>query len=760
MANLDIIHIEDSTNEDGSGSKDSELISWVMERVQDWERHRETNYRKKWNEYYRLWRGIWDAADKQRDTERSRIIAPALSQAVEATVAELEEATFGGGKWFDVDDNVGDENKTDIGMFRDQLKEDLEDAGVPAAMSEIFMNGCIYGTGIGKIVVEETTEATIVASPINDSSITEAGLDRNNKVQISLVAVHPQEFVIDPSARTIDDALGMAHITVVPRHIVAKKQDDGMYTEGSLGDFSDTLVGNKTLEKQFLDKNNRHRDSTLIIEYHGLVPRELIPLDLEEDEEQIELFPDNDTPHELSDEYDLVESVITIANGSMLLRAIRNPLIMEDRAFIAYPHDKIPNEFWGRGVCEKGYNSQKALDSEMRGRIDAMAISIHPMMGMDATRLARGQKYKIGPGKTILTVGDPNNVLRPFQFGQVNQSTFSQSGELERMVQMATGAMDSATPIGENRRNETSSGMSMIMSGAIKRSKRTLANIERLFTKPLIHKAAWRFMQFAPDRYPAVDAKFKVIATLGLVARELEMQNMSNMMNSVPPESPAFWMLLKGVYENSSLSNREEMLPIIDQMMQKSIEAQSKPPEPDPMIAIKQQELQLKGQIEQAKLQMEGQENQQEAQHALSLLELDWQRLQLKREEMILKAQIALAAQEQDSMVTAVQMQHKHDEATQKADEKKESSLKEAATKAPAPQPVIVQTGEVTNVSGMGGGDKTISIKRTKAGLEGSVTSKEGGKDNIITINKPKPERNMKIKIKRTKDGLEGTVDG
>ena len=33
---------------------------------------------------------------------RSSIISPALQQAVESNVAELEEATFGRGKWFDI----------------------------------------------------------------------------------------------------------------------------------------------------------------------------------------------------------------------------------------------------------------------------------------------------------------------------------------------------------------------------------------------------------------------------------------------------------------------------------------------------------------------------------------------------------------------------------------------------------------------------------------------------------------------------------
>jgi hypothetical protein len=666
MANLDIIHVDDD-DPDKVVAQGSELVSWVMTRVKDWEEYRETTYKARWAEYYRLWRGVFDQKDKNRTSERSQLIAPALSQAVEATVAELEEATFGGGKWFDVDDDTTDEDKTDIAMFRDQLREDLERAGVPENMAEIFMNGCIYGTGIGKIVVGEEDVMSIAASPINDTHITTADALVNTEVQVGLVSVHPQEFVIDPAALTIDEALGCAHITIAPKHLIKAKQKSGVYERGAIGDYSDTLVGNKTYEKTKLTQEKRHRDSTMIIEYQGLVPKRMLPVEVEDGEKVVELFgtEEQDVVDAEMDE-EMVEAVVTIANGHFLLKGIENPHIMKDRGFIAYPHDKVPNEFWGRGVCEKGFNPQKALDAEMRGRIDAMALTIHPMMGVDATRMVRGARLKVEPGRNIYTNGDPNTVLSPMKFGQVGPETFSQSGELERMVQMATGAMDSATPIGENRRNETSSGMSMIMSGAIKRSKRTLSNIERHFTKPLIHKVAWRYMQLAPDRYPAKDMKFKVVAAMGLVARELEMQNYSNMMNSVPPESPAFWMLLKGVYENSSLSNREEMLPIIDQMMQQSLQKASQPEKPDPLVELKQKELELDAQMAQAKLQLATEEHKQEATMEIEKLKLEYQKLELKKQEAILNAQIQLAGQDQDSAVTMAQMGLKAQEISEK----------------------------------------------------------------------------------------------
>lgn len=583
-------------------TEDSALVSWVTERMTDGEDYRNVNFRAKWAEYYRLWRGIHTSEDKTRDSERSKLISPALQQAIEAAVAELEEATFGRGRWFDVSDDIPDQQKQDMTFFRNLLMEDLNQAGVPQAMSEIFLNGALYGTGIGKIVVEETDSKTIHALPIGEmSGVTEFTANVQSTVVVSLAPVPPEEFVIDPAARNIDEALYCGQIMTVPRHSVVSKQDAGAYREGNIGSYPD----GDDVSAKGESKSANLADKVKITEYHGLVPAAMLGVTLAEDEEfeEIDTGEDDDSIDAGFDDTDLVEAIITIANDGFLLKAVRNPYTMGDRCFIAYQHDTVPNRFWGRGIAEKGYNPQKALDAELRGRMDAMALAIHPMMAMDATRIPRGGDLSVKPGRTILTNGDPRSILMPFNFGNVGTDTFSQSGDLERMVQMGTGSMDSAAPVGISPRNSTASGMSMMLSGAIKRSKRTLANIERLFTSPFIHKSAWRYMQFNPDRYPVRDAKFVVHSTLGIMAREMEQQQLTGLLQTVPANSPAYWMLIRSVYENSSISNREQMIAIVDQMLQQTLN----PPAPQPNFdqQIKQQELQVKSQNEQQRIQVE-----------------------------------------------------------------------------------------------------------------------------------------------------------
>jgi len=570
------------TDEIGYLDPKSTLSSWVMERVNAWEDHRNTNYLDKWDEYYRIWRGIWSSEDKTRDSENSRLISPATQQAVESTVAELEEAIFGKEQWFDIRDDVNDQDQRDIQIIRKNLQEDLNQYKVKNGIVEALLNGAIYGTGIAKINVVEEVSKTPSVSPIPDTLTSDIVVREQTNVKVKVESLTPKEFVIDPSATSIEEALGVAQIVIKPRYEIIEAVRDGIYEDKPIGGFEDMNLGYDEEQSSVFSNDDRVK----IVEYWGRVPAKF----LEDKEDSLgETFD--------YDEDELVEAVVVIANDSSVLKAVRNPYLMGDRPFVCYQHDRVPNKFWGRGIAEKGYNPQKALDAELRARIDALALTTHPMMGVDATRLPRGVKFEVKAGKTILTNGDPRQTLMPLNFGSLNNSTFTEAAELERMVQMGTGAMDSANSKNSNPRNSTASGMSMIQAASIKRQKRTIMNFQENFLIPMIEKAAFRYMQFAPDRYPAGDYKFIAYSSMGIMAKELEMTQMIQLLSMTQQGTPPFSLMLLSIFENSSLSNREEMKAAIAQTLQ--------PPQPDP----KEEQLkEMVQQLELMKLQMEVEE--------------------------------------------------------------------------------------------------------------------------------------------------------
>ena len=377
-------------------------------------------------------------------------------------------------------------------------------------------------------------------------------------------------------------------------------------------------------------RRNDVEDQILISEYYGRVPANLLT-------------------GAVAEEDGMVEGIVTLANETFVLRAVASPYTMKDRPIVAFQHDTVPGEFWGRGVAEKGYNPQKALDAELRARIDALAVTTSPMMGADVTRLPRDVDLRVRPGKVWLTRGRPTEVLEPLQFPPINPATFQQTGDLERMVQMGTGAMDSATPLSMNRRNETASGMSQLNASFIKRAKRTMYNIERNLLNPLIKKALWRYMQFWPQRYPT-DFKFIVRSTMGIMAKEFEQTQLTQLMGFIPPESPAFNIILGAIFQNTSSANNKEI--------RAAFEAMSQGPSPEEQQLQEQaKQLELKTRaVEIAKTESEVQKNQ--AQAALAEAERIFTLVKADLEDDKVEIQAANA-------VTGAQRSRQGDKATQ-----------------------------------------------------------------------------------------------
>jgi len=541
-------------------TKEGSLENWVMQKCNTWRDHYEANYQKKFDEYYRLWRGVWAEEDSMRASERSRIISPALQQAVESSVAEVEEATFGRGRFFDIKDDMTDPNQGDIQYIRNKLDEDFKFVGVRKQIAECLINSAVFGTGIGEIIAEEVKEFIPATQPIMEGDMQAVGVMEKTRTVFSLRPVMPQNFLIDPVATNVKEALGVAIDEFVPYHQVKILQEQGIYNDTEVG----TAPPDSDLEPD-QDLTVHFEDKIRLTKYYGLVPADLL-----EDED-------------LETDSEYVEAIVVIANNGTLLKAEPNPYMMQDRPIVAFPWDVVPGRFWGRGVCEKGYNAQKALDTELRARIDALALTVHPMMAVDASRLPRGAKLEVRPGKAILTNGNPAEILQPFNFGQLDPNTFNQSASLQQMVQMATGAIDAAGIPGSINGDSTAAGISMSLGAIIKRHKRTLINFQESFLLPMVAKVAHRYMQFDPDNYPVKDFKFITTSSLGIIAREYEVTQLVQLLQTMSPESPMYPMLIESIVDNMNLSNREEVI-------QKLREANT----PDPqMQALQQQQLEM-----------------------------------------------------------------------------------------------------------------------------------------------------------------------
>jgi len=571
-------------------SRDSQITDWVLSRCENWRNQRDENYLEEWKRYERLWRGLWAGEDSTRESERSRIVTPALQQAIESSVAEIEEAVFGRGeKFFDITDDLADKNRIDVEQLKNQMYEDFKKEKVRKAVSDTIVLGAVYGTGIGEIVIAEKNELAPASRPIVEMSMTAVGVEERSRFVVGLKPINPKNFLIDPNATSIEDALGCAIEEYVSLHSVVAGMESGVYK--TVPNFGPTAVDSdlepvqETIEYQ--------QDKVLLLRYYGLIPKFL--LDSEDTEQIVKIFADktDEFGTEAAPYTDLVEGIIVIANDQYLLKAEQSPYMMQDRPIVAFQYDSMPNRFWGRGIAEKGYNCQRAIDAQIRAHLDSLALTTVPMMGIDATRLPRGSKFEVRPGKTILTNGNPNEILQAFKFGVTDPGNLQTAGEFMKMLLMATGTVDSASLPAAGA---DGAGLNPALSAIIKKNKRTLVNFQEQFLIPFVSKAAYRFMQFDPERYPAQDYNFIPASNLGIVAREYEQMQFMNLLKTLGPESPVVPLVLKAIVENSSLNNREEMIQQLNKMMQPNPQQQQ----------VQQQAMQMqmqKAQLELADLQ-------------------------------------------------------------------------------------------------------------------------------------------------------------
>jgi len=175
------------------------------------------------------------------------------------------------------------------------------------------------------------------------------------------------------------------------------------------------------------------------------------------------------------------------------------------------------------------------------------------------------------PGKMWGTRGNPNEVLKEFKVSSPDQNSYAHIQDLERMGQQATGALDSQGLRG-GVRDETATGSALAASSFIKRSKRTMYNIEGYMNR-LIRRVLRLKMQFEPTRYPQ-DYEFQVRGTMGIMAREIEQTFMVNMLSVIGADSPASMPIIRAIFEHSGSPVRAEVLAAL-----KAIENKQETPE-------------------------------------------------------------------------------------------------------------------------------------------------------------------------------------
>ena len=81
-------------------------------------------------------------------------------------------------------------------------------------------------------------------------------------------------------------------------------------------------------------------------------------------------------------------------------------------------------------------------------------------------------------------------------------------------------------------------------------------------------------MQYDAENYPVNDYTFEVTSTLGIIAREYEVTQLVQLLQTMSQDSPIYPILVQSIVDNMQLQNREELISTIQQSMQPDPAAQ------------------------------------------------------------------------------------------------------------------------------------------------------------------------------------------
>jgi len=101
-------------------------------------------------------------------------------------------------------------------------------------------------------------------------------------------------------------------------------------------------------------------------------------------------------------------------------------------------------------------------------------------------------------------------------------------------------------------------------------------------------------MQFDPEHYPVSDYKFVPSSSLGVIAREYEVTQLVQLLQTLGQDSPMYPMLVSSVIDNLGLSNREELMAQLAEVSKPNPQEQE----------MQQQQMQMQMEMAQAQLQL------------------------------------------------------------------------------------------------------------------------------------------------------------
>ncbi len=224
-----------------------------------------------------------------------------------------------------------------------------------------------------------------------------------------------------------------------------------------------------------------------------------------------------------------------VCNGK-LLRAVLNPFTPERIPYHVLPYEINPYQLFGIGVPENMEDAQLLMNGHVRMAIDNLALAGNLVFDVDEASLVPGQNMDIFPGKIFRrqsgVTGTAINGLKFPNTAPENLQMYMQARQLADEETGIPSVMHGQTGVSGTGR--TSSGLSMLLSGANLSIKTVMKNIDDFLLKPLGEAFFQWNMQFDEDNPEIIgDLEIKPNGVSSVMQKEVRSQRLTTLLQTV-----------------------------------------------------------------------------------------------------------------------------------------------------------------------------------------------------------------------------------
>ena len=563
------------------------IVGYISSKYSEAKASRQT-HEARWLRAYKNYRGVYDSTTQFRDNEKSKVFVKITKTKTLAAYGQIVDVLFANKKFpITVSSTPVPEGVADVAHLRVPGEENLESSvGFPGDGKEI-LPGATDATPLGGLQSEyeganlaegraripnqpeiypaketsrrmeklihdqllDTNAVSVLRHAIFESVLLGTGIVKGpfnyaktvhrwdtvdgekmyapyNKEVPRIEAVSCWDFFPDPDATTIEDCN-----YTIERHKFTRKQLRDLTKHPYFDEeaIAECLEMGSNYTKEYYEDIIQSYDAQAeydvdryeVLEYWGTLDTYLAS--------EIGLEVSNLSA------LDEVQINAWICNGK-ILRAVLNPFTPERIPYQSVPYEINPYQLFGIGVPENMEDAQLLMNGHVRMAIDNLALAGNLVFDVDEASLVPGQNMDIFPGKIFRrqsgVTGTAINGLKFPNTAPENLQMYMQARQLADEETGIPSVMHGQTGVSGTGR--TSSGLSMLLSGANLSIKTVMKNIDDFLLKPLGEAMFQWNMQFDDENQDIVGhLEIKPKGVSSIMQKEVRSQRLTTLLQTV-----------------------------------------------------------------------------------------------------------------------------------------------------------------------------------------------------------------------------------